>query len=333
MNNFKKRYVILISLLILGILIFINRESFVSAFNPVKIVGQVQLFDLKETDGRTNILVLGSDSRDPNSVESTLTDTMILVSISRFENNVVMISLPRDLWVASPSGVKAKINSIYAFTDATELMAVVEDVTGVPVHYYGVVNFSLFQEVVDILGGVEVTVDQAFQDFYYPIPGKENAPEDERYEVLTFKEGTQIMDGNTALKFVRSRKGNNGEGTDFARAKRQQKVITAIKDTALKSEVLFDLSTLKKLYEFYVDKVDTNITLTDIQSFAALSQQINFSEVRSFVLDDRSAADDGGLLYAPEDREPYGGAYVLLPKESNYSQVHAYIQKYIFADL
>ncbi|KKT87778.1 MAG: LytR/CpsA/Psr family protein, partial [Candidatus Moranbacteria bacterium GW2011_GWC2_45_10] len=137
---------------------------------------------------------------------------------------------------------------------------------GIPIHYHVMVSFDLFQEIIDILGGVEVTVDTAFTDYAYPIENMENnrcgRTEEEikkmeeegksdleiyfcRYEEIVFNQGTQTMDGETALKFVRSRHGNNNEGTDFARSRRQQKIITAIKNKSLSIQTLVNPAKLK----------------------------------------------------------------------------------------
>jgi LCP family protein required for cell wall assembly len=204
-------------------------------------------------------------------------------------------------------------------------------VLGIPVHYYAVVNFSLFKDAIDTLGGIDVNVDRDFIDYQYPVEGKEDAPLNERYQTVEFKAGPQTMDGETALKYVRSRKGNNGEGTDFARSERQQKVIEAIKKKALSTQTLINPVKLKQLYDLYSKEVDTNVSLNDVQSFYLLSQQVDFDKIISVVLDDRSAADEGGLLYSPVDDKLYGGAYVLIPKAGDFSQIHAYVQRYLFS--
>lgn len=309
-------------------------------FDPISIVATVSASNLKETDGRTNLLLLGSDKRSVGDVESELTDTLLLVSIGRVEHDVVLLSLPRDLWVEDSNGYNSKINEVYTNNKQNEaddisggeaIMDVVEDVLGVPIHYYAVINFELFKDAIDILGGVEVEVDRSFVDYYYPVEGKENAPLEERYETVAFEKGVQVMDGERALKFVRSRKGTNGESTDFARSERQQKVITAVKDKALSLDTLVNPSKIKDLYDLYSTQVDTNINFNDVQSFYLLSQQIDFDRVTSVVLDDRSAADEGGLLYAPTGNELYQGRYVLIPKVGDFSQVHAYVQRYLFS--
>lgn len=311
-----------------------------SWFDPISIVANVNASDLKETDGRTNLLLLGEDKRSVGNIDTELTDSLLLISIGRVDHDVVLISLPRDLWVEDPRGAKSKINEVYTdnkrdqsdeISGADAITKVVSDVMGIPVHYYAVVNFSLFKDAIDTLGGIDINVDRDFIDYQYPVEGKEDAPLNERYQTIEFKAGPQTMDGKTALKYVRSRKGNNGEGTDFARSERQQKVIEAIKNKALSTKTLINPIKLKQLYDLYSKEVDTNVTLSDVQSFYLLSQQVDFDKIISVVLDDRSAADEGGLLYAPVDNELYGGAYVLIPKAGDFSQIHAYVQRYLFS--
>lgn len=347
---------------ILGILALIGagwmlKDKILAAFNPISVIATVAKVDLKTTDGRTNILILGSDKRltGAESSRNILTDTILVASIGKVDKDVVLISLPRDLWVKSPAGYSSKINEVYAYSKegegASNLRAVIQDVLGIPIHYHIMVSFDLFKEVVDILGGIEVTVDNSFTDYEYPIENMENSncgrseeeikkmlEEDKaltyifpcRYEKIEFSQGNQTMNGETALKFVRSRHGNNGENTDFARSRRQQKVIMAIKDKALTLQTLVNPAKLKNLYDAYANNTDTDIDFGAVNSFYLLSQQINFDRVVSIVLDDRSSADVGGLLYSPIDKTLYNGKYVLLPQTGDYIQIHAFVQKYLF---
>ena len=319
--------------------VFIFRNDIKKYFDPISVVANVSATKLKESDGRTNILLLGSDKRSSGPVTSILTDTILIASIGKIDNDVVLVSIPRDLWVKNPSDGYSKINAVYITAENNkegsgpdELKKVIEEVLGIPIHYYGLVTFDLFEQVVDIMGGVEVTVDKAFTDYYYPVEGKENAPENERYETVHFNSGQQLMDGKTALKFVRSRHGDNGEDTDFARSKRQQKVITALKNRSFSLQSILDLDKIKDLYDAYMNNVSTDVDFGTIQTFYLLSKQIDLEKVVSVVLDDRSEANDGGLLYAPEDRTLYENQYVLLPQTGDYSQIHAFVQKYLFGN-
>lgn len=365
----KARLFLLFTVIIIsGAVLYFFRENVARAFNPISIVGGSSKINLEQKDGRTNILLLGSDKRNigAESGRNTLTDTILVASIGNVDSDVVLISLPRDLWVSNYTlengyPYSSKINEIYTNAGMEELKKQIEVVLGIPVHYHAMVTFDLFENVINILGGIDVNVEKSFTDYAYPIEGKESdlcgrSREDAdkiiedakeeglnlenialsnfpcRYETLKFTAGLQNMDGNTALKYARSRHGDNGEGDDFARSKRQQNVIMAIKDKALSLETLINPSKLKELYDQYATNVETDIDLQSVQSFYSLSQKLDFEKVVSIVIDNGNDADKGGLLYHPTDSTLYGGAYVLIPQSGDYSQIHAYVQKYLFGN-
>jgi len=312
--------------------------SNLNIFNPVKIASNLSKPNLKSTDGRINILILGIDKRKlGNTVTSVLTDTILVASIGLNDNKMTLISLPRDLWVKSSLGYYGKINSVYAQTNNSGQMLgpegvkdVVSDVLGIPVHYNITINFEVFKKIIDTLGGIEVNIENSFTDNEYPIEGKENAPLNERYETVTFKKGVEKMDGERALKYSRSRHGDGVEGTDFARSKRQQQIILAIKDKLMSANTIIDLPKLKELYTVYETEVESNISSEDLVSFFSLYKKIDLQSLKRVVLDDRSSLEEGGLLIAPENRDEYGGAYVLIPRSGDYSQIQAYVKKYLF---
>ncbi len=243
-----------------------------------------------------NMLLLGYGGEGHEG--AYLTDTIMVVHLDTEKNKAYMISLPRDLWVKVPGKngeFHAKINSIYEmglFPDnypaipdkyrkddqgAAELVKdVIGEVVGLPIDNYIGVDFNGFTQIMDLLGGVDINVEKTFDDYEYPIEGKENemcgkeedfkqvesfldpeASEEAkmeffkdkeelkkfyenitddpavafpcRYEHLHFNKGKQHMDGMTALKYARSRHSLQ-DGTDFGRARRQQKVIEAVKN-------------------------------------------------------------------------------------------------------
>jgi LCP family protein required for cell wall assembly len=339
MSGLKKVFIVLLVLLIpLLVLGYIFGFSNLNIFNPVKVVSNLSKPNLKSTDSRINILILGIDKRSSgNVVTSVLTDTLLVASIGLNDNKMTLISLPRDLWVKSSLGYFGKINSVYAQRNASGDMLgpqgvtdVASDVLGVPIHYHFVINFEVFKKIIDTLGGVDVQVENSFTDSEYPIEGKENAPLNERYETITFKKGVERMNGERALKYVRSRHGDGVEGTDFARSKRQQQVIIAIKDKLMTAQTIIDLPKLKELFTVYEEDVESNITAQDLVSFFSLYQRIDLQNLKRVVLDDRSSFEEGGLLISPENRDEYGGAYVLIPRSGDYSQIQAYVKKYLF---
>src|SRR3989344_7876927 len=168
---------------------------------------------IESINNRTNILILGKG--DVVHEAPDLTDTMIFVSVSHSSSSINLISLPRDIWIPE---LRTKLNSVYYWGNKKQpdgglvlAEASVEEIVGQPVHYAVVVDFNGFKKIIDILGGIEIDVEMSFTDEKYPIPGRENDLCDGdkeykcRYETIHFAQGKQVMSGETALKFVRSR--------------------------------------------------------------------------------------------------------------------------------
>lgn len=286
---------------------------------------------LKDASGKyTNILAVGIDTRATNSSLKN-TDTVMVISYNHETNDVVMISIPRDFFVLVPDqGWYTKINGIYASGENIEegygltlLEQVVTDVTGLEIQYHAMVDLQGFRDVVDAVGGITVDVKNTFSDYQYPT-GNTYAP---LYEVISFDEGLQTMDGDTALKYARSRKSPNPlEGSDFARARRQQNVIVALKDKVLSTETL--LNPTKPLE--MLDAIEGNVqiseySLEDIRAgiILALKFEKEDGQIYSFVLDPNIAGKqlltDRGLTT--------DGAYVIGPRLGldDYTDLHAYL--------
>nr|WP_245854132.1 LCP family protein [Micromonospora wenchangensis] len=176
-----------------------------------------------------NIMILGSDSRDPERTEGSRTDTIILAHLPKDRRSAQLVSIPRDTWVRVPrsadgrhGGRTAKINAAYAWGGIPLMVQTVEEFTRVHVDHVAVVDFAGFQEIIDALGGVDITVDHRFTSIHPPL--------------RTFPAGRQTMDGATALDYSRQRK--QFPDGDFARIRHQQQVIRAILDKAAGGGIL-----------------------------------------------------------------------------------------------
>ncbi len=327
----KKRLFIFVALVVLFFVVRVSPFNIRSLLTPVSVFSQIiNPQNLKQTDGRTNILVLGVDRRsNVGYVGGVLTDTIMVASIDSKKKDVVVISIPRDLWVKMDNYTRGKINSCYAFGGVELAQKVVGEVLGIPLHYFVVVDFESFEKAIDILGGIGVNVERAFDDYKFPKPGFENAePEDLRWEHVHFDAGWQQMDGKTALTFARSRHAEGPEGGDFARVKRQQKVVLAAKDKALSLKTLANPGKLQELYALFSDSLETNVGLREVERFYQLSRNFGDGQIR-FQLIDGSWDSKEALLYTPEV-ELYGGAFVLLPKAGNFSEIYYFVQKLLF---
>ncbi len=291
--------------------------------------------DLQSFKNRTNILLLGigGDGHDGGD----LTDSIILLSADLSSGDVVLISLPRDIWVVS---LAAKLNTAYYYGEVKQeggglilAKAAAGEIINQPVHYGLVLDFSGFERAVDVLEGIKVDVPRGFVDSQYPISGKEEAqPESARWETIEFKSGRQNFDGATALKYVRSRHADSEEGSDYNRAQRQQRVILAFRDKLLQAKTLLNFGKIKQLKQIALTSVKTDLKPETYPDLMKLALKIDREQLRTGVLDQGSRAEDiPALLYNP----PLGrfGQWVLLPAGDDWKAVYQYIEEILYQNL
>ncbi len=265
-----------------------------------------------QQDDRINILLLGIGG--PGHDGAYLSDTNIILSIKPSTKKVAMISIPRDLSVNIPGYGYRKINNANAFGELKNngnggefAKQIFEDTFGIDIPYYTRVDFTAFKDIIDAIGGINLTVERSFIDSSYP--GTNNS-----YQTVIFEAGPQHMSGERALIFSRSRHGNNGEGSDFARAKRQQLVIEAVKAKVLSSETFLNPLTLQKIISSLSQHINTNIEFNQIVFLGGLATEIRSEDIQTLVLDD----SPNGFL-RPTTGE--SGAYLLAPKTGNFDQI------------
>lgn len=291
---------------------------------------------LTSQNGRTNVLLLGVAGGDHEGAD--LSDTMIFTSVDLNSGDVVMLSIPRDIWLDS---LQAKINTAYHYGEEKSpgggfVLAkdAVYQITGQPIHYTVQLDFSGFVKAVDLVGGIDVKVDRTFVDEQYPIPGKEadacaGDPKYRcRYEVVHFEAGQQHMDGKTALKFVRSRNAPGEEGTDFARSARQQKVILAFKNKLLSKSTLLapgKLLALKQTFSQNV-KVDKELSEEELGGFASLFWRFvrGDNRLRTLTLDTGTEESPGFLINPPTTQY---GQWVLVPRSGDWGQFQEFLRQ------
>lgn len=296
----------------------------VSVFCFVLLASSVYfLFPKVETP--VSILILGKGGEGHTAPD--LTDVIMFSHLNTQTNKISVISLPRDIWIPA---IRAKLNSAYYWdkqNENSELKLTKESIlsiTGFNPEYYLVVDFSLFKDVINSIGGISVIVDNSFIDQRYPIAGKENdlCNGDRtlscRYETIEFKEGLTYMDGETALKFVRSRNAVGDEGTDLAREKRQQKIIEALRLKLLSSEVILSPKVLSKLKSVILSHMETNI---DFNSGLMLGRFIFENRNNINIL---SFPDE--LVGVSQNNPKYDKQYVFLPVSGNWDSFQEWIK-------
>ncbi len=267
-----------------------------------------------EKEGRVNILILGMGGSGHEG--PYLTDTNILLSYNPDDHTLAMLSLPRDLAVYIPQIGFRKINSVNAVGESEapgyggELTRlVVSELVGLKIPYFVRVDFQAFQQIIDDLNGIRVEVPKSFTDSEYPTL-------DYKYQTISFQAGSQEMDGETALKFARSRHGCCGEGGDFARARRQQLIISAVKQKMLREKGFLDPKFLIKLYQNYQNNIDSNLNVGQVLKLAKWLTNIDDSKISTFVLNN---SPEGQL----EDIIGADGAYMLQPRGGDYELIRS----------
>ncbi|MEV0717151.1 LCP family protein [Asanoa sp. NPDC050611] len=179
--------------------------------------------------GALNVLLLGSDSRDPDNTSDSRTDTIMLLHVDKDHEKAELISIPRDTWVfvpTSPDGqngnTMAKINAAYAWDGTPLTVQTVEGFTGVHIDHVALIDFAGFAKVTDALGGVDMKIEKTIKSIHKPY--------------RTFQKGTQHLDGAEALDYVRQRY-QFADG-DFSRERHQREFLEALLDKATSTGTL-----------------------------------------------------------------------------------------------
>ncbi|MFY1691954.1 LCP family protein [Plantactinospora sp. WMMB782] len=262
----RTRRIVLITLLVLALLggggavaagIYVH--SLESGIERVEAFDEVpeESRPVKVAKDAKNILILGSDTRDPSSTGGSRSDTIILAHLPADRSSAQLVSIPRDTWVNVPKskdgkhgGRDAKINAAYAWGGIPLMVQTVEKFTGVRIDHVALVDFAGFKEIVDALGGVQLTVEESFTSTHSLLPGGRRE----------FKKGKQVMDGAQALDYARERYAF--KDGDFARIRHQQQVIRAILDKAASGGTLANPAKLNSFIRASADAVSVDKTLS-----------------------------------------------------------------------
>lgn len=237
---------------------------------------------------RINVLLLGIDDGDSEAAESEpkRTDAIILLSFDPKQNQVAVLSIPRDTKVVLPGHKDPdKINAAFAYGGAVMAKQTVANLLRVPIHYYCLADWRGFIDVVNLIGGVDIYVDK---DMYYEDPYANL--------VIDIKHGYQHMDGETAGKYVRFRKDELG---DIGRVQRQQKFLKAAAEQMFSVQNVTKISNLLATLDKYIH--------TDLNTLTMLKAANSFKlfgddKMRSCMLYGKFD-DSSGISYWYADEE------------------------------
>ena len=263
-----------------------------------------------EQAGRINILLLAVGGAGHQGED--LADTIMLASIEPGTNKAALLSIPRDLYVQVPEEEYfSKINAVHAYGESRQsgegphlLKDVVEKITGQPVHYYVRVDFTAFKGIVDAVGGVNIQNDTGFFDYWHKI---------------SFPAGTEKMNGERALAYVRARYIEGSEGGDFKRAARQQQVLLALREKVFSVQTAFDPTRVSAILDSLSENIRTDLELWEMRRLYELARLTDPAKVHSVVL----TSGPQGVLTG--GTEVLGGvpASILRPRAGDYSEIQA----------
>lgn len=262
---------------------------------------------------RVNLLFLGIPGQ--NNQAPNLTDSIIILNSGPKGQNPIGISIPRDLLIKFPDkNYYTKINSLFKWggtkEKGIELVAMVlNEITGLEFDYFIVLDLEGVKKVIDIVNGIDVYVEN---DIYDPMfPGS-----DDSYQIFSIKRGQHHLNGETAVKYIRTR---HDVGGDFTRIKRQQQVISDLKDKVFSLNPFWNFPTFLNIWKTLDKHTYTNIDINDIKYAWTLAKNTDFEEIEFHTLD---------LI---PDTITLGGktAYILKPKAgiNNYKEIKENINK------
>ncbi len=276
------------------------------------------LVELRPWDGesRFTVVVGGLDRRPEETGLAHRTDSLMILSIDPNSNSIGILSIPRDLLVSVPGYAKRqKINTVlpngesqrYGF-GPTLLQQTVQYNFGIPVHNYVLMDFQALIDIVDIIDGIEITIDYTLDDPKYPDMNY-------GYDPLFIPAGTHKLNGYDALRFARTRHGNN----DMRRAERQQLVLYAIRDRILSFDMVPRLILqAPQLWATLSDNLYTGLELGQVIQLALFVKDIDLANITTGVMNYNYVED-----YTTED-----GLFALIPSQGQVG----YLMRNVFGD-
>ena len=256
-------------------------------------------------DDVINIALLGSDNELVHSLFRS--DTIILVSINQTEGTVSTMSLMRDLFVYVPGWNMHRINVATSLGGPDLLRETLRYNFGIDFDYYARVDFEGFKRIIDAVGGVDVPVDCAMEEWRLIDPELDPQNPD-NWEIYRLDVGVHHMDGDLALWYARSR---GVSSNDFDRIRRQQRVLRALWNQSLDTNLIPQIPTLWAELD---DAIETDMTLADVLALAPIAADLDSSRIRSYVT-------TGDMVV--NWNNPQNGAQVLLPVPEEMQRVLA----------
>ncbi|MFZ1812187.1 MAG: LCP family protein [Candidatus Saccharimonadales bacterium] len=299
----------------------------------------------QDANGRSNIIIFGTSgySDESDHPGANLTDSLILLSISQEKKDAFMLSLPRDLYVKHPdcpplNTSAGKLNEVYycASNDAKDdekgaeaLRAKVGEITGLDVQYSVHVNWSVLQQGVDAVGGVDVKIEtddpRGILDRNFDQTCNYRC-----YYVKYKKDEIAHLDGVHALALARARNANGGyglSGGNFDREKNQQKILKALQEKAVSSGTLTNITKVTSLIDALGKNLRTNFQTKEIRSLLDIASKTKETSIAQL-----SLVEPGSTLVKTDTIDSAGSVVEPVAGLYDYSDIQAYLRKKLSGD-
>lgn len=272
-----------------------------------------------ESTGVVNLLIAGNSADDAGHGGAQLTDSIMVASYNLGEDRLSLISIPRDLFV-SVNGSYMKINAAYTYGGMDTLQEVVQQVTGLVINHRVLINYSAFKEMIDAVGGIDVTIEADDErGIYDPMIG------------FSIANGAQHLTGEQALLLARCRNDPTYDGRlayglsggDFDRGENQRRIALALLAKVKSSNIFSDISTLKGLIESLANNVETNLTAGQLRRLYDLSQKLATSDTVTI------RGTDESLLLANYSDATYGSTLIPSAGIGEYTAIQSYVASII----
>lgn len=298
-------------------------RQFAKTFSTTSLISETEILDIASTSikqfqndyekiaelpQKYNFLILGTDKVSGRDDEVELTDTMMLLQLNLKDGQVETLSLPRDLYL---DDYQTRINALYfygkeKYPNQPEQLPqeILEQLCQIKINHTLVIGIEDLEKLIGIVGDIEINVPEAFIDPLFPVPGVDVSRVNDPkilYQEVSFAKGLQKMNSVTALQYMRSRHSQGTQGTDDARALRQQLVLQAL---VQKMKNVRDPQTLGQLYRFYLDRFANTLPLEELVRIGVvLLDKISQNQQYQFSFEKHQLsvypADSQGVIYNP----------------------------------
>jgi LCP family protein required for cell wall assembly len=291
-----------------------------------------------EQNGRVNILLAGDSADDPDHQGAQLTDSILILSVDTKNHTAFLLSIPRDLWVSIPGstwpgGTYQKINAANEVTNFSEpgypsngmgaLSYIVQNDLGIPIDYYGLMDYGAFKDAVDAVGGVTIDVQSSDPRGLYDPNTNLNLPN-----------GEVTLTGQQALNLARARGDGYGSygfpNSDFDRTQHQRQLFVAVAEKAKSVGVLSNPLKVNDLFGAFGNNFQTNLNLNDVLSLIQLTKSIDPTTIQSYAYSSTlSGGSTTGKPLIESYTDPATGEDALIPSAGlgNYGQMENYYKQ------